>query len=533
MTLTRRTLMATTAASAAALPFGHPAGAATPANILVMAKAIDSIVGAFDPAVSYETANNEACGNIYRKLVIPDPADANKLIGDLAESWDISKDGLVFTFHLRRGVKFDSGNEVKAEDAAFSLQRAVKMNKTPAFILTQFGWTADNAEKMIRATGDYTLELTLPEIQASTFVLYCLSATIGGVVEKVRVLANQAGDDFGNAWLRVHSAGSGSYRLVDWQASDHIILEANPHAAVKPHIPRVVIRHVVEPAAQMLLLQKGDTDLARNLNADQLKGLVTDPAYRITKVDQLNSLYIGLNAALPQFQKVEVRQAIKWAIDYDAIANNITPNVWNVWQTFLPKNSPGSIEDRPFKKDVAKAKALLAAGGYPNGFDIVLDYYSRSPYAEIALAIQADLADIGIKAQLLAGETKQVTTKMRARQHQMTLMIWFPDYLDPNSNAQAFNANPDDSDTGKLKLPAWRCHFFDKELTTAVDRAVKELDQAKRLEMYARMQRDAMERSPFVFMLQSAEVAVMRKSVTGVELGLMPDYTYFAGIRKA
>ena len=65
----------------------------------------------------------------------------------------------------------------------------------------------------------------------------------------------------------------------------------------------------------------------------------------------------------------------------------------------------------------------------------------------------------------IAGETKQVTTKMRARQHQMTLMIWFPDYLDPNSNAQAFNANPDDSDAAKLKLPAWRCHFFDKELT--------------------------------------------------------------------
>ena len=83
--LTRRHLLLTTAAGAAATSIGQPAEAATPANILVMAKAIDSIVGAFDPAESYETANNEACGNIYRKLIIPDPADANKLIGDLAE----------------------------------------------------------------------------------------------------------------------------------------------------------------------------------------------------------------------------------------------------------------------------------------------------------------------------------------------------------------------------------------------------------------------------------------------------------------
>jgi peptide/nickel transport system substrate-binding protein len=122
---------------------------------------------------------------------------------------------------------------------------------------------------------------------------------------------------------------------------------------------------------------------------------------------------------------------------------------------------------------------------------------------------------------------------MRVRQHQMTLMIWFPDYLDPNSNAQAFNANPDDSDDAKLKLPAWRCHFSDKALTEAVDRAAKEIDPEKRLVVYAEMQRDSLERSPFVFLLQSSEVAAMRKGVSGIELGLLPDYTRYAGIVKS
>ncbi len=108
---------------------------------------------AFDPAGSYETANNQTCGNIYRKLIIPDPADANRLIGDLAESWQINKDGLALTFQIKRGVKFDSSNELTAEDAAFSFRRVVKLNKAPGFIFTQFGWNADNVEKTIRATA--------------------------------------------------------------------------------------------------------------------------------------------------------------------------------------------------------------------------------------------------------------------------------------------------------------------------------------------------------------------------------------------
>lgn len=263
MMLTRRDLLATATAGVAASSAEPSAKAATPANIVVMARSIGDIIGAFDPAESYETNNNEACGNIYRKLVVPDRIDATKLVGDLAESWQVSSDGLTLTFQIRRGVKFDSGNTLTAEDVAFSLQRAVKLNKTPAFILKQFGWNTDNVDRMIRAAADDTLELTLPEVQATTFVLYCLSATVGGVVEKSRALANQANNDLGNAWLKTHSAGWGSYRLVDWKASDHIILEANPYAEAKPRIPRVVLRHVPEPGAQLLLSQKGDVDFAQ------------------------------------------------------------------------------------------------------------------------------------------------------------------------------------------------------------------------------------------------------------------------------
>ncbi len=531
--LTRRTLLASSAATLAAPAIITSARATTPKNTVVMAKQIDDIVGGFDPAQSYEFANNECCGNIYRKLIVPDPKDTSKLVGDLAEKWEVSKDGLTFDFAIRKGVLFDSGKELTADDVAFSLQRVVKLNLTPGFILTQFGWNADNVEKMIHTTGEHSLQLVLPAVQASSFVLYCLSATCGGIVEKATAMAHQTNGDLGNAWMRTHTAGTGPYRLVDWAASDHIILEANPHSALKPKVPRVVIRHVADPSAQLLMVQKGDVDMSRDLTPDQLKAVVGKPDFTIAREPQLTSMYMAANMGQPMFQKVQVLQALKWAIDYEAIAKNITPNVWNVWQAVLPKGVPGAISDTPFKKDVAKAKALLAQGGYPDGFSVTLDHFSTAPYADIAQAIQADLASVGIKAQLLAGEHKQVISKMRARQHQLVLQTWFPDYLDANSNMQAFMANPDDGDNSKLKILAWRCHFFDKELTAAVDAAAKELDTSKRMAMYAKMQRDFMERAPFAMMLQNAEVDVMRKGVSGIQIGVLPDYTRYAAITKA
>jgi peptide/nickel transport system substrate-binding protein len=244
-------------------------------------------------------------------------------------------------------------------------------------------------------------------------------------------------------------------------------------------------------------------------------------------------MYFALNQAMPELAKREVQQAMKWAIDYDAIANNITPGVWGVSQSFLPAGLPGALSEKPFHKDIAKAKQLMAAAGLAGGFSASMDYASVWPGPDVAQAIQADLGAIGIKLQLLPGEQKQVITKMRARQHQMALLSWFTDYIDPNSNAQAWCANPDDSDDSKLKILAWRSHFVDKEMTDEVDQATKELDNNKRMAIYADLQRQMWDRGPFVFLLQANEIAVMPKNVTGFQLGPTPDYFRYAPIRKA
>ncbi len=161
-----------------------------------------------------------------------------------------------------------------------------------------------------------------------------------------------------------------------------------------------------------------------------------------------------------------MHQAIKWAIDYEAIAKNITPNTWSVCQAFLPYALPGALKDNPFQQGCRQGEAVAGRRRAAERFlgDDGLYLLSRR-YGDIAQAIQADLAAIGIKVTLLPAEQKQVITKTRARQHQLAMLVWGTDYFDPNSNAQAWCENPDDSDASKLKILAWRSHFVDKELT--------------------------------------------------------------------
>lgn len=159
------------ATMAVALSFTSVAVVAeTPANMLVVANRIDDIT-TMDPAQSFEFAGSDVNQNIYSKLVNFDPLDFDKgYVPDLAESWVVSEDGKSITFTMREGVKFQSGNPVTAQDAEWSLRRAVILNKTPAFILTQFGFTPENVAETIKADGN-TLTITTDQRYATSFVL--------------------------------------------------------------------------------------------------------------------------------------------------------------------------------------------------------------------------------------------------------------------------------------------------------------------------------------------------------------------------
>ena len=163
--------------AAAALLVTGAAQAATPKNTFVMAKDIADII-TMDPAEVFELTTGEIIANIYDRIMMFEPEDLQNLVGGVAESWEISNDGKTITFKIRPGLKFHSGNPVRAEDVAWSLQRVVKLNKTPAFIITQFGWDADNVDSLVKAVDNDHVRVTITEEFSPGLVLNAMSAGV-------------------------------------------------------------------------------------------------------------------------------------------------------------------------------------------------------------------------------------------------------------------------------------------------------------------------------------------------------------------
>ena len=505
------------------------ARAATPADSLVMANQIDDMI-TLDPAEVFEFTAAEWAANVYDRLITYPPDDVEDIQGHVAESWEIADDGRTYTFKVRDGITFHSGNPLRAEDAAWSLQRVVKLNKTPAFILTQFGFTPDNVEQKIKATGDLTFTVELDKPYAPTFFLYCLTATVASVVDKEQALQHEQDGDLGHAWLRTNSAASGPFRHVAWKPNESWTLEKNrDYWRGEVGFERVITRHIAEPATQMLLLEKGDIDIARNLEGDQGAALRDNEDVVIKEVPKGAIYYLGLNQKNQHLARPEVRQALKYLVDYDGIVATIMKGSATVHQAFLPVGMLGASLEKPFRLDVEKAKDLLREAGLEDGFEVTMDTRNTSPVIDIAQVLQGTWAQAGIDLEILPGDNKQTLTKYRARTHDIYIGRWGPDYQDPHTNADTFTSNPDNEGDHSGKL-AWRNAWNIPELTAKTAAAVLEQDAGRRAQLYEELQREVQERGPFVIMFQDIELIALRTHIEGMIWGpSFDDNRYWKG----
>lgn len=508
------------------------AAAGIPADTVVMAKRIDDIVS-FDPAEAYEFSDTEAIANLYDRLLDYDPAHPEVLRGALAERWSVDPDGMRYRFTLRPDARFANGRAVTAADAAFSLQRVVRLDLTPVFILRQFGFTPDNVAARIHADGARTLVMDATVKVAPSLLYYCLTASLASVVDADAVMQHAQGGDLGHRWLSFHSAGSGPYRLRIWRPGERYVLDAVPDAwEGAPRNRHVIVLNVPEPAAQRLLLQHGDADYARDLDKDQIAALARDPDIVFDRAKRSLLTYLALNQRNPYLRRPAVIEAIKYLVDYHAIADGLLAGTSIVHQSFLPDGILGADDDLPFHFDPVHAKALLNAAGLGQGFPVTMDVVGGSPWIDMAQALQAGFAQGGIRLALLPGDDKETLTKYRARRHDIYLGNWGSDYPDPESNAQAFVIDDDMSDQAALKTLAWRNSWQDPALARRVEAAARESDIARRAALYRAIERDYQREAPFVIMFQEVAVAAHRRGVSGFTLGPSADRTLYAGIVK-
>ncbi|MDK1386072.1 ABC transporter substrate-binding protein, partial [Sinorhizobium sp. 8-89] len=281
-------------AASLALSVSPAALAETPADVLVVAQNIDDIVS-IDPAEAYEFSSGEYVTQTYDRLVQYDAPDVKKLAPGLASEWTADDAAKTITFTLRDGVTFSSGNPLRAEDVVYSFKRVVALNKAPAFILTQLGWTPENIEKMVTADGNKVVVKYEGDF-SSAFVLNVLAARPASVVDAETVRANEQDGDFGNAWLKANSAGTGPFVLRAFRAGELLNLQSNPnYFGGAPAIKGVIIRHVAEAATQQLLLETGDVDMAKNLTPDQVAGITGKENMKVESYPQAAVHFLSFN----------------------------------------------------------------------------------------------------------------------------------------------------------------------------------------------------------------------------------------------
>ena len=335
-----------------------PAAAETGADTLVVAKDIADLI-TLDPAEAFEFTAGEIIANLYDRIMTFAPEDPRALTGGVAESHTVSGDGKTITLRIRDGLRFHSGNPVRPEDVEFSLERVIRRDRSPASLLAQFGWNADNVGELIEAVDDRRVSLTLVEPFSPRLVLHVLSAGLGSVVDRKLALAQEQEGDLGAGWLRANSAGSGPFRLQRWEPGETVILTANPdYHGGAPGVRRVILRHVPEPAAQRRLLESGAVDLARDLTPDLIAGLAGNADVAVDSHPKGTVVYLAANAAHPILGKEQVVRALRHAVDYHGMADSFLAGQFTVQQAFLAARpvgglAGGALPSRPGAGEVA------------------------------------------------------------------------------------------------------------------------------------------------------------------------------------
>ena len=405
-----------------------------------MVVSYQSDVATLDPAIGYDWQNWSMIKSLFDGLMDYKPG-TTELVPDLAESYEISPDGTVFTFKLRHGVKFHNGREMVAEDVKYSIERAVNpatQGPGGGFFASIAGFDDFVGGKAEHLTGievvnehEVRFKLSRPD---ATF-LHVMAINFSHVVPKEAV--EQWGADFGK-----HPVGTGAYKLKEWTLGQRLVFERNPdyYKPNTPHLDEIVFEIGLDPLTALLRFEQGDVDILGDgvppAKFLEVKGNA-EYADNLVEGGQLHTGYVAINTRMKPFDDVKLRQAVNMAINKDRIVRIINNRAVPANQP-LPPAMPGYASDYTgYAYDPEKAKALIAEAGHSGGISTVLYATNVDPNPRIAQAIQQDLAAVGITAELQTLDPANVIAaggdEAGAAMIWSGGMAWIADFPDPSN----------------------------------------------------------------------------------------------------
>lgn len=423
--------------------------------------------------------------NIFDRLVdVEVGTDGNsKIVPSLAESWDISDDGLEYTFHLRQGVKFHNGNDFTAEDVAYTFHRMLTVE---GGVNTEFidqikgadGLLAGETDTLegVEVVDDYTIKVTLKE----PFAGFLASISSPGVSIYDSEATEAAGDQFGMD--PAVTVGTGPFEFSSWSFNNQLVLTRNEdYWKGASELPGVVIKIIPDTETQSMMFESGELDiLDLDYAADSVDRFTETYPDQIVQGPRVGIVYFTMNFNKEPFRDVRVRKAVQMSIDRQAILDALYGGRGQVEQGIFPHGLIGFNPDQEeIKYDPEAAKALLAEAGYADGFDMeIAADSSASDTMTMALEIVSDqLAEVGIRAEIKNYDESTWLETRKSGELGSFMSTWSADYNDPDNFIYTFFGNEEKTRIRSINYP-------DTEVMERVAKARTIVNEDERLAEY-------------------------------------------------
>jgi len=483
-----------------------------------------------DPAIGNDFAASSSQVNLYDSLVFPNAKGS--VDPWLAESWNVSQDGLTYTFKLRSGVKFHDGTLLKASDVIYSYNRAKTIGQGYGYLIT-----ADVND--VKAVDDATVEFTLAKASAlflpSMVRMYVLNEALVKQNTKAQGAYAENGD-YGTEWLQTHDAGSGPYEVKEFPLEQYLLMEKNNAwwGKFSPSAPdEVRFIGTTEAVTVRTLMQNNELEISDQWQSTEAyQALEKIDGIKIAPLPSMTSFYYMINTKKAPTDDVHCRKAIMYAFDYDqavALAWPGTKQMVGPVPATLAGHDPNLLV---YKHDLNQAKLELAQCKYANELDkypVILNWVAEVPDEEkYALLFQSNMADIGMKVNIVKVPWLSLvenTSKLETSPSIATIFV----SSDLPEAGLMLKQRYSSSTTGTWQQNEW---LQDTTLDAAINDALGTLDDTARFAKYAQIQQTLVDLAPSLWIYDQVELHAYRACVdwpaTRNETSLIQGYVFFA-----